>query len=145
MKHGDIHPQANRICPEWAQWLDYRHVAVQCLTCTCTYTLETWSIYLNGGGWVGGIPRGACMSCEWVKAEDERRALPIQQHLVDAVKKFAVDHYESGWDEVVECWDDEDIWEQIAGTKDAEHAILEMGKCVDLRNERRNEVRATRW
>ena len=42
--------------------------------------------------------------------------MATRQELVDAVKTFANEHYnEDGWDVVVECFDDSDVWEEITG------------------------------
>lgn len=63
--------------------------------------------------------------------------------LVDAVKKFAQRNYNvGGWDYVVETMEDEEIYQEIVGTKDACAAILKMAKLVKLLDERRQEVRA---
>ena len=33
--------------------------------------------------------------------------------MVSEVMRYAIEHYEQGWDEVVEAWDDEDIINEI--------------------------------
>jgi len=38
--------------------------------------------------------------------------------LIEAVREYALIHYnKDGWDFLVECWDDEDIEEQIEGAR----------------------------
>ena len=66
------------------------------------------------------------------------------QHLIDAVKQYAMDHYnEGGWDYVVETMDDEDIAEDIAGAKTPEEAIAKMKKIADLLGGHRAEIQST--
>lgn len=49
--------------------------------------------------------------------------------LVDAVKKYALEHYEDGgWDYVIEAWEDSDIEKAIQGCKTPEEAIKAVGK-----------------
>src|SRR4051812_20211953 len=108
--------------PGWGHWGDDRHVAVVCNTCNCVYVERQWSEYAGKGGkggYVGGIP-DECSSCKREREETARKALPINQKLVEAVKRYALDNYESdGWDYIVETYSDKDLWEEIAGANTA--------------------------
>ena len=63
--------------------------------------------------------------------------------LVAAVKQYANDNYEEGWDVVVETMTDVEIAEEIAGAKTPEEAIKKMAVIVDLYNEKRQEIQST--
>lgn len=63
--------------------------------------------------------------------------------LVAAVKQFANSNYENGWDIVVETMTDEEIAEEIAGSKTPEEAIKKMAIIVDLYNDKRQEIQST--
>lgn len=67
------------------------------------------------------------------------------QPLIDAVKTHALANYATGgWDIVVECWSDEELFETLAGegVQTADEAISEIGKLVGLQNELANDCRA---
>jgi len=67
--------------------------------------------------------------------------------MVRAVREHANANYKKdGWDFLVECWDDEDIIEQIAGAKTVAGAIRNCAKTLKLLHERRQEVQnMTKW
>ncbi len=65
--------------------------------------------------------------------------------LVEAVKTHALDHYTDGWDEIVECFTDEEIAEAIGKARTVKGAIAKMAVIVKIRNERRREVQSTIW
>ena len=66
------------------------------------------------------------------------------QDLVQAVKDHAVKNYETGgWDYVVECWEDADIANEIAGSvQTPAGAIMKVGKIVKILNDNRRDVMA---
>lgn len=83
---------------------------------------------------------------EWEKKEEERKKLPLEQPLVDAVKKHANANWgKDGWDYVVECFTDQEIWEKIAGCNSDKQAIKKMASICSLLAERRDDVRSTIW
>ena len=48
----------------------------------------------------------------------------LKRDLIQAVIEHAVDHYEiEGWDILVECWDDDEIWSWIKGAASEKEAI----------------------
>ena len=66
--------------------------------------------------------------------------------LAKAVMKYAQDHYEeSGWDEIVECWEAVEIGTEIKelGCKTEQEAIEAFKRIVDLRSERRRDIEGT--
>lgn len=66
--------------------------------------------------------------------------------LIKAVREYAQAHYnESGWDFIVECWDDADIQETIGEATTPAQAIQRIAKQVKMVNEYRNEIRETVW
>lgn len=147
----DTHPDdLNPTCPAWAEWLDDRHVSVKCRTCTCVYTVRYWGTGFKGNksytGWVGGIPK-TCGPCRREKAETKRKAKPMDPALVVAVREHARANYNrDGWDIIEEAYTDEELWEVIAGSKDAEAAIRNAGEVARLHAERREDVRrAASW
>jgi hypothetical protein len=129
-------------CPDWAEWLDERHVSVKCKTCTCVYT----DSYVGHSGKVfGGVPK-RCTSCVHAKREVARKALPLDQALVDAVKAHAHANYDrGGWDYVVETYTDAEVWEVIAGSKTAAGAVKKMAAVARLLDDRRSDVQSTVW
>jgi hypothetical protein len=72
----------------------------------------------------------------------KKQTAAVNQDLVDAVKAYARENYEQGWDEVIECYEDKDIWEVIAGARTPAGAIRKMRAVVDIRKERREEIQA---
>lgn len=64
--------------------------------------------------------------------------------LVDAVRAYAAKHYDQGgWDEVVECWEDEDILREIGQCYTAKAAIKRVGAMVKIRYQYAQEIRST--
>ncbi len=48
----------------------------------------------------------------------------MSQDYIDAVKDYAIRHYlEDGWDYIVECYTDDELWNLIEEANSAEHAI----------------------
>ncbi len=63
--------------------------------------------------------------------------------LVAAVKKHAQDNYErDGWDMVVECYEDSEIAEEVAGCNTAEEAIALLGEIAGAYDDRRKDAQA---
>ena len=68
------------------------------------------------------------------------------QDLIDAVRGYAVEHYnEDGWDYVVECWEDWEIQEIVRGCRSESQAIRKVRKQVKVLGDYRDEIRATAW
>lgn len=66
--------------------------------------------------------------------------------LVDAVKKYAKENYEKdGWDFIVECYEDEDIFSEIKNCRTEKGAISKIRKLAKLHNYQRMDVQKTRW
>ena len=73
---------------------------------------------------------------EQEKADVAHEAL--MKVLVQAVKDHAKAHYEEGgWDMVVECMEDADIREDIAGCTTPEEAIARVGEVAGIYHDRR--------
>lgn len=63
--------------------------------------------------------------------------------LVEGVKKHAAANYEvGGWDYVVECYEDSDIREIVAGCTTVQSAILLVGEEVGYRDDMRKDIQA---
>ncbi len=59
------------------------------------------------------------------------------------VREHAAKNYNvSGWDYVVECWEDSHIDESTKDAKTPEEAIAMVGKIIGAVDEQRQEVRA---
>jgi hypothetical protein len=52
------------------------------------------------------------------------------QELVDGVKAHAQEHYEAGWDVIVECYEDEDIQSMLLGADKPVTTVLEAIEAV---------------
>lgn len=77
-------------------------------------------------------------------AKPTYRGHRIPQKLIDAVKQYAVEHYETdGWDYVVETMDDDEIAHEIGDTITPEEAIAKMHKLVKMLDDHRKEIRST--
>ena len=64
-----------------------------------------------------------------------------RQILVNEVRRFATENYESGgWDIVIECWDDLRIAEEIKFRRTAAGAIRQMAKAVGATAAYRAEI-----
>lgn len=65
-----------------------------------------------------------------------------QKTLVDAVKAHALEHYEDGgWDVIVECWEDDQISEQIGQAATIEGAIEKFDTVVSVWADRQADAR----
>jgi len=66
--------------------------------------------------------------------------------LIAAVRAHAEENYcVDGWDFLVECWDDEDIAEEIGDAQTVNQAIKNCLAVVHLMSEQRSEIEATIW
>jgi hypothetical protein len=64
-------------------------------------------------------------------------AIWTKQELVQQVKWHAEENYEKGgWDVIVECWDDEQIAEQIGRARTVEGAIKKFKDIVSIYEDR---------
>lgn len=65
----------------------------------------------------------------------------MNRKLVEAVIEHAVDHYEvEGWDILVECWNDDEIWSWIEGSTSEKEAIRLAAQALKPLNDHRMEV-----
>ena len=65
----------------------------------------------------------------------------MNKKLVEAVIEHAVDHYEiEGWDILVECWNDEEIWSWIEGSTSEKEAIRLAAQALKPINDHRMEI-----
>ena len=65
----------------------------------------------------------------------------MDRKLGEAVIEHAVDHYEiEGWDILVECWNDEEIWSWIEGATSEKEAIRLAAQALKPLNDHRMEV-----
>jgi hypothetical protein len=70
--------------------------------------------------------------------------MPTTQDLVNAVKTYALDHYEKGgWDIVIECYGDAEIAECIGGAKTEKGAIRKVRERMNDIDGYRKEIQAT--
>lgn len=59
--------------------------------------------------------------------------MTTKQELVEAVKAHAAEHYnDGGWDVIVECWEDDQIAEQIGPARTVKGALAKFATVVDL-------------
>mgnify|MGYP000517409910 CR=1 FL=1 len=91
---------------------------------------------------LGGDMDEANAECAAMDQEDaDRKETAHMKTLIEAVKNHAKANYEvGGWDMVVECYEDAEIGEAIAGCATVEEAIAEVGKTASLYHERRQEA-----
>jgi len=75
------------------------------------------------------------------------RTPELTAQLVEAVKSHAMEHYEDGlgWDEIVECYTDEEIAAELGNARTPRGAIREISSLVKLRHERAEDIRGTIW
>lgn len=71
----------------------------------------------------------------------------MNKKLVDAVRQHAIANYETGgWDILVECWEDEYLWERIQdlvpGCDSEKQAIKAVGEHLGVVNDAWEEQRA---
>jgi hypothetical protein len=65
----------------------------------------------------------------------------MDKKLVEAVIYHAANHYEfEGWDILIECWSDEDIWSVIEGAADEKEAIILAAQALKPLNDHRMEI-----
>lgn len=70
---------------------------------------------------------------------------PGRAALIAHVRNYATAHYErGGWDTIVECWDDEQIAEQIGNARTFAGAIEKMRPVVAMYREKNEEAQAYR-
>jgi len=68
----------------------------------------------------------------------------IPQELINAVKQYANEHYETdGWDYVAETMDDLEIAQYISGATTPEEAIAKMYDLVKMLDTHRKEIQST--
>lgn len=65
--------------------------------------------------------------------------------IVAGVKKYAMDNYEAGWDEVIECWTDADIAATATNHNctTIEQTIAKIGEGVMIRKNYADEIRSS--
>ena len=69
-----------------------------------------------------------------------------KQELIQAVRDHAITHYNTGgWDEIVECFDDEAIADLIGKSRTASGAIAKVKKHADQCGEARDSIESTIW
>jgi spore coat polysaccharide biosynthesis protein SpsF (cytidylyltransferase family) len=84
------------------------------------------------------------MKLQEVFAKKTYRDHRIPPELIDAVKQYAYDHYETdGWDYVVETMDDLDIAQEISDATTPEEAIAKMYNLVKELDDHRKEIQST--
>lgn len=88
---------------------------------------------------LGGDMDEANAECAAMDEEDADRAHEtLMTSLVEAVKNHAKSHYnEGGWDMVVECYEDTEIREEIAGCTTPEQAIARLAEVAHIYHDRR--------
>jgi len=65
----------------------------------------------------------------------------MNKELVEAVAKHAIRHYEvEGWDILVECWEDQDIWNVIEGATSEKEAICLAAQALKPLSDYRMEI-----
>ena len=65
----------------------------------------------------------------------------MKNQLIDAVIMHASDHYEvEGWDILVECWEDEDIWKVIEGATSEKEAIRLAAEALKPLSDYRDDI-----
>jgi hypothetical protein len=68
--------------------------------------------------------------------------MTTREELIAAVKAHALDHYEDGgWDVIIECWDDEQIAEQIGDAKTVQGALRKFEGVVGVYADREADAR----
>lgn len=73
-----------------------------------------------------------------------QNAAPLTVAMVEAVKRHAAAHYETGgWDIVVEAFDDAQIAEIIGRAWTPKGAIAKVAFVVNIHNQHREDIRGT--
>ena len=75
-------------------------------------------------------------------AAPAKPAVPAPEVMVAAVRDYAMQYYNDGWDFVVECWTDADIAKTIVGAKSEKGAIRKVWHVVKELIDYRKEVQA---
>ena len=75
-------------------------------------------------------------------AAPAKPAVPAPEVMVAAVRDYAMQYYDDGWDFVVECWTDADILEEIKGAKSEKGAIRKVWHVVSEQIAHRKEIQA---
>jgi len=71
----------------------------------------------------------------------EKTISPFKQELVEAVRKYAIEHYnEGGWDFLVEAWSDEQVADTIGLARSVEKAIAKCAESVGAVGAYRDDV-----
>jgi uncharacterized protein YfeS len=66
--------------------------------------------------------------------------------IIKDLRSYALENYaKDGWDILVECYDDEDIMQDMDGATNLADAIKNVGKWCKLRDERRKEMESMIW
>ena len=65
----------------------------------------------------------------------------MNKQLIEAVIFHAANHYEfEGWDILIECWEDQDIWNVIEGSTSEKEAIRLAAQALKPLNDHRMEI-----
>ena len=75
-------------------------------------------------------------------ASASKPAVPAPEVMVAAVRDYAMQYYNDGWDFVVECWTDADILAEIKGAKSEKGAIRKVWHVVSEQIAHRKEIQA---
>lgn len=74
---------------------------------------------------------------------------PVEVELCTKIRQYALEHYqESGWDVLVECWDNSDILNDLIESKinpetvSLEDAIAAIASTLDVYDDRRKDIQA---
>jgi hypothetical protein len=63
--------------------------------------------------------------------------------LVKAVKDHAtLNYHKDGWDYVVECYEDEEIADEIRGAREPREAIQMIGKILKAKDDQRKDIQS---
>ena len=68
--------------------------------------------------------------------------IPAPEVMIKAVRDYALEYYNEGWDIVIESWEDEDIAKTIVGAKSEKGAIRKVWHVVKELIDYRKEVQA---
>ena len=68
--------------------------------------------------------------------------IPAPEVMIKAVRDYALEYYNEGWDIVIESWEDEDIAKTIVGAKSEKGAIRKVWHVVSEQIDYRKEVQA---
>lgn len=65
--------------------------------------------------------------------------------LIVAVRAHAMEHYNDGWDVVVEAYDDAQLTEMIGRARTVKGAIGKVAEVVEVVDDRRRDIEGTRF